>query len=112
MTCEHLTAFEQALVIAGIRETFRGQAWSQNSREWVYFDCLLSSKSIREQFKLADCVEDHAHLGTHDGQESGFVCSIHQDGIMGHHPDSGAAAGRLFPDDSSSNARKHSPLRA
>ena len=27
----------------------------------------------------------HEHLGTHDGQEAGFVCSKCHDGIMGIH---------------------------
>jgi hypothetical protein len=32
-------------------------------------------------------VVEHEHRGTHDGQEAGFVCSEHQDGVMGVHPD-------------------------
>ena len=56
MTCEHLIELEKALLNAGARETSRGRAWSKNSREWVYFDCVLSNESIRQQFKLADCV--------------------------------------------------------
>ena len=87
MTCEHLIELEKAVATAGFRETFRGRAWSENSREWVYFDCILSNSAIRKKFRLAECVKDHAHLGTHDGQESGFVCEIHKDAVMGHHPD-------------------------
>lgn len=90
MTCEHLKELERAIIAAGFRETFRGKAWSDNCREWVYFDCYLASEAIRGKFELADCVKDHAHIGTHDGQESGFVCTIHKDGVMGLHPDSGA----------------------
>jgi hypothetical protein len=41
MTCEHLLPLEEALLAEGIRETSRGQAWSENCREWVYFDCRL-----------------------------------------------------------------------
>lgn len=98
MICEHLIALEQALLKAGFRETFRGRAWSTNCREWVYFDCLLSNESIREQFKLADCVEDHDHLGTVDGAESGLVCSVHQDAIMGLHPKMTFTAQWQFPE--------------
>ena len=29
---------EQALIARGIRENYRGQPWSMNCREWVYFD--------------------------------------------------------------------------
>ncbi len=80
-----------------MQETSRGQAWSQNCREWVYFDCFLPSEAIRRTFAFNPCVEDRAHRGTHDGQESGFVCSVHHDGIMGHHPDSGRAARTFEP---------------
>ena len=95
MMCEHLIELERAVVAAGFSETFRGKAWSDNCREWVYFDCYLPSESIRENFALADCVKDHAHYGTHDGQEAGFVCTIHKDGVMGWHPDSGAKKPRF-----------------
>lgn len=98
MTCEHLIELERALVKAGIKETFRGQAWSQNCREWVYFDCFIPTRLIRERFKLAECVKDHEHRGTHDGQESGLVCELHGDGIMGHHPASGVAAKTFYPE--------------
>ena len=97
MTCEHLIDLERAIIAAGIRETSRGQAWSQNCREWVYFDCFLPRDRIRNRFNLASCVEDHEHRGTHDGMESGFVCSMHHDGIMGHHPASGSTARSFDP---------------
>jgi hypothetical protein len=41
---------------------------------------------VRDFFELDPCVVEHEHLGTHDGQEAGFVCTVHQDGIMGAHP--------------------------
>jgi len=97
MTCEHLVALERALQAQGFKETFRGQAWSQNCREWVYFDCFLPTQLIRDKFKFADCVKTHSHLGTHDGQEHGFVCSEHGDGIVGHHPRSGVVARSFEP---------------
>jgi hypothetical protein len=43
MTCEHLRPLEQAMIDAGMKETFRGQAWSNNCREWVYFDCFIDT---------------------------------------------------------------------
>jgi hypothetical protein len=85
MTCAHLTQLETELQAAGLRETFRGRAWSANCREWVYFDCYLDRPSIRQRIRFADCVIDHEHLGTHDGQEAGFVCAQCQDAIMGVH---------------------------
>lgn len=85
MTCEHLRPLEQAILARGIRETFRGRAWSLNCREWVYFDCFIDAASVRANLALPECVQEHAHRGTHDGQERGFVCSQCQDGIMGRY---------------------------
>jgi hypothetical protein len=86
MTCDHLIHLERELIARGFVETFRGQAWSHNAREWVYFDVCLDMPAVRERFAIPDFVADHEHLGTHDGQEAGFVCQVHQDGIMGRHP--------------------------
>jgi hypothetical protein len=97
MTCEHLLKLEQALIKAGMEETFRGQPWSNNCREWVYFNCMLPLAEIRTYFALADCVEDHQHLGTHSGSESGLVCQVHHDAIMGHHPEGGFSGRRFEP---------------
>ena len=83
MVCEHLRLLEEAIQSRNIRETFRGQAWSSNCREWVCFDCFIDAAMVRVSLNLADCILEHAHRGTHDGQERGFVCSICQDGIMG-----------------------------
>ena len=83
MVCEHLSQLEQALIDRGIAVTFRGQAWSMNCREWVYFDCYLDISGIRKKLSLAECVQDHSHRGTHDGQEVGLVCTACHDGIMG-----------------------------
>lgn len=96
MLCEHLEALERALLEAGVRETSRGQAWSENCREWVYFDVLLDLAQCRRRFGLPGCVEEHIHRGTHDGSESGLVCAVHKDGVMGRHPDDARGVGR-FP---------------
>lgn len=87
MVCEHLSALESELLARDVEITFRGQAWSDNCREWVYFACVLDLPSLRARFAFAPCVEDHVHRGTHDGSESGFVCSVCQDALMGAHPD-------------------------
>ncbi len=85
MICEHLRPLERAIIARGIAETFRGQAWSMNCREWVYFDCFIDTEAVRRTFNLADCVSEHLHRGTHDGEERGFVCSQCHDGIMGRY---------------------------
>lgn len=86
MVCEHLAALEQEIAARGIAESYRGQAWSRNCREWVYYACVLDLAALRARFGFAPCVIDHAHRGTHDGSESGFVCEQCQDAIMGAHP--------------------------
>ena len=83
MVCQHLAEVESALVQSGIAVTFRGQAWSQNCREWVYFAAFLDTTRIRGQFRLAACVRDHTHSGTHEGSEHGLVCTEHQDALVG-----------------------------
>ena len=94
MTCEHLKPLEAAIIARGIRETFRGQAWSLNCREWVYFDCFIDTAAVRRAFALPSCVSEHVHRGTHDGQERGFVCSNCHDGIMGSYEP--VAGGAIF----------------
>jgi hypothetical protein len=86
VTCEHLRQLEAEIIAAGLPETFRGRAWSENCHEWVYFDCYFDRKSIRKRMALAECVHDHEHRGTHDGQEAGFVCAQCHDAIIGLHP--------------------------
>ena len=85
MVCEHLRELENELLSSGVKETFRGQPWSDNCREWVYFDVCLDLEKLRERFDLDECVKDHEHYGTHDGQEAGFYCEVHKDGVMGFH---------------------------
>ena len=85
MVCEHLKQLEDELIAAGVKETFRGKAWTRNCREWVYFDCYLDRESIRKRISFDPCVKDHELLGCHEGQESGFQCQKCKDGIMGVH---------------------------
>lgn len=89
MVCKHLRQLEEELAAAGIAETCRGQTWTDNCREFVYFDCVLDRRSIRARMNLAECVKDEEYLGTHMGQEYGFYCSQCKDGVMGHHPKTG-----------------------
>lgn len=89
MTCDHLNPLEKALIALGIKETYRGTPWSNNCREWVYYDCLFTDlDKTMSRFGLdKDIVKIHSHIGTHDGQEHGLVCSQCKDGIMGRHPE-------------------------
>ncbi|MCB1044586.1 MAG: hypothetical protein KDC35_16715 [Acidobacteria bacterium] len=87
MTCHHLIEVEQAIQAAGIRETYRGKAWSK-VHEFVYFDCVMDLVEVRRAFALESCVVDHVHRGTHDGCEQGLFCETCKDGVMGLLPDS------------------------
>ena len=83
--CEHLQPLVDHLIATGNMVTFAGQAWSDNCRLWVYFNCILNIETLRQKFNLAPCVKLHSHRGTHDGAETGFVCWEHQDGVMGRY---------------------------
>lgn len=83
--CEHLKPLEDELLAIGFKELARGQVWSKNCREWVYFDCTLDVPALLERFAFPPCVEAHEHLGTHDGSEYGLYCAACHDGIMGYH---------------------------
>jgi len=86
--CEHLAPIDADLHEQGLAETFRGQAWSNNCREWVYFDAVLDLDAIRAHHPLAPCVQEHVNLDTHNGTERGLVCQVHHDGVMGLLPES------------------------
>ena len=85
MICPHLRALETELLAAGVAETFRGKAWTNNCRQWVYFDCFLDTAALRKRLNLAECVIDHVNDDVRSGQERGLACTIHHDGIIGHY---------------------------
>ena len=85
--CEHLIDVERALAEAGYTETFRGQAWSDNCREWVYFDTVLDLAALRREHHLADVVIDHRNEDPKSGTEQGLVCTVHHDGVIGLLPE-------------------------
>jgi hypothetical protein len=81
--CEHLKALDEELTRAGITETSRGQAWSRNCREWVYYTCHLDLPSIRRRLSLSPCVVDHTNEDPRSGTERGLVCEDHHHAIVG-----------------------------
>ena len=84
--CEHLSELELELKKRGIKETYRGEAWSKNAREWVYYDCILVLDKLRARFAFPDFVTDSVNNDERSGLESGFYCERCQDAIMGLHP--------------------------
>lgn len=83
MVCIHLSRLERALIESGTRETYRGQAWSRNCREWVYFDVRLKVKDLSVRFGLGPPVTIHENTDPRSGLERGFVCSECDDAVMG-----------------------------
>lgn len=83
MVCSHLAALERALLDSRAKETARGPLWSNNCREWVYFDVVLDIAALRQRFAFDDCVEVHENLDPRSGTERGFYCSQCKDGVMG-----------------------------
>lgn len=83
MVCSHLSALESALIESGVKETYRGQAWSRNCREWVYFDVRLNVKALSVRFDLGPPVHIHENTDPRSGVELGFVCSECHDAVMG-----------------------------
>ena len=92
MVCQHLAVLERELLARGVKETHRGQAWIRKCCEWVHFHCRLDLAALRGRLLLPPCVIDQEHRGTHDGSESGSVCTQCWDAILGLHPTSTADA--------------------
>jgi len=90
--CEHLQAAEKYICDQGARVVSRGRPWSANCHVWVYVDALLDCERLITGLALPSCIHIHDHRGTHDGSERGVVCTIHNDGIMGLHPEDASAA--------------------
>jgi hypothetical protein len=89
MLCEHLRILEDELKGKRIKETYRGAPWTDNCREWVYFDCVFEDpEKTMTRLKLDKTIlKVHSLLGTHDGQEQGLYCTKCHDAIMGIHPE-------------------------
>jgi hypothetical protein len=83
VVCEHLKPLEDALLAGGAKVTFRGQAWSEKCREWVYFDRVLDLAAIERRFGFPPCVSRHENLDPRSGTESGFECATCQDAVVG-----------------------------
>ena len=83
MTCQHLKALEAELIAAGVKETYRGAAWTKNCREWVYFDVVLDTSDLSARFKFPPCVKVYENLDEKSGTERGFECTECKDAITG-----------------------------
>jgi hypothetical protein len=94
--CEHLKPVERYVRAKGAKMVFCGQPWSDKCHLWAAFDSILDCEGLMRVLKLDSCVQIHDHRGTHDGSERGLVCKVHNDGVMGPHPqDAGPAPKRI-----------------
>jgi hypothetical protein len=92
--CEHLVRVEDYIRAKGGKESWRGQPWTRNCREWVYFEVVLQPLEIRHKLHLDACVEVHDYFDIKAGAELGLFCNKCLDGVMGMHPDSPSSAGK------------------
>jgi hypothetical protein len=60
--CIHLKQLEDYITSKGITETWRGQAWTNNSREWIYFACILETQVLKKKLQLEPCIETHDYF--------------------------------------------------
>lgn len=93
MICRHLRQLEQALIDAGFKETCRGQVWSKNCREWVYYDVVFDIDTVKSRFPFDPCIVVHENTDPKSGRERGFECRECHDAVMGL-----ISEGRRFPD--------------
>ncbi|MEQ9592297.1 MAG: hypothetical protein RLN86_06840 [Cyclobacteriaceae bacterium] len=91
--CEHLLALDEELRDWGIDELLRGQPWSKNCREWVYYNCIFDLDKVMERYQFPDFVVVHINEDHKSGREAGFYCEKCQDAVMGLPEDFGK--GRL-----------------
>lgn len=84
--CDHLLKLDLELKNSRIKETSRGEAWTKNTREWVYYDCVLNLEKLQKRFAFPDCVTIHINNDERSGLEAGFYCEECQDAVMGVHP--------------------------
>ncbi len=68
---------------AGVKETYRGAAWTDNCREWVYFNVVFDIDSVSSRMNFPSCVRVHENLDPKSGTERGFYCTTCHDAVMG-----------------------------
>lgn len=84
--CEHLRNLDDELKQRNLKETFRGQAWGDNTREWVYYDCVILVDEVKKRYNFPEFIKIHVNNDSKSGMEAGFYCEQCKDGVMGLHP--------------------------
>ncbi|MBK8352728.1 MAG: hypothetical protein IPP60_02455 [Sphingobacteriales bacterium] len=93
--CIHLKSLEDFLKSENIAEVYRGQVWSKNCREWIYYDAILNPQKLKEKFHFDATIIIHDYKDNKVGSELGLVCTLCNDAIMGVHPKSGNAENNI-----------------
>lgn len=84
MVCEHLRALDEELTAAGIPVDYRErQPRACHCRAWTRFSRYLDLNSIRARMNFPACVEEHEWNDIWTGNERGFVCTVHDDAVIG-----------------------------
>jgi hypothetical protein len=86
--CIHLKPLEDYLKAENIHEVYRGQVWSKNCREWIYYDAVLNPQKLKEKFHFDDNIHIHDYEDIKVGSELGLFCTLCNDAVMGAHPNS------------------------
>lgn len=63
--------------------TYFGQAWSNESSSWVYFNNILDIDRLKKDFDPADELRIHENLDPKSGKERGFIDKNTGEGLMG-----------------------------
>lgn len=85
MACKHLYILENELKNSDILIRFNGQAWTENCRQWIYYDCYFDTISLRKRITFDDCIVDYDYSDIKVGSEEGFFCTECKDAIIGIH---------------------------
>jgi hypothetical protein len=89
--CIHLKSLEDFLKRKNIKEVYRGQVWSKNCREWIYYDAILNPQKLKDKFHFDSSIIIHDYEDIKVGSELGLFCTLCNDAIIGTHPNSSYA---------------------
>jgi hypothetical protein len=74
--CIHLIDLDNYIKDKGIKEIFRGKAWSKNCNEWVYYDCIIDIEKIKGEIIMDNCITIHEYNDIKIANELGFFVMI------------------------------------
>lgn len=80
---DSLREITKHLIDNGNIVTFYGQAWSNTTANWIYFDLKLDLKRLKQKFTINDNIIIHENLDPKSGTERGFIDNKTGEGLMG-----------------------------